>query len=172
MDVSGCQWNIFCGPWNTLGWQMSLFVSALIFQSPNLGLGTSKGRQCRRVNGQKKVFMKCRGGPVLSITATYQELRTQDTLSHCWLLSLIWPLIDVTTAVPPPCVRCELACLLLPHTHSSHDSRPRTSWKTIVSQEDKLGQTIERNSQLIPGQKDSCIINHFMSVELICNFEL
>ena len=147
---------------------MSLFVSALIFQSPNLGLGTSKGRQCRRVNGQKKVFMKCRAGPVLSITATHQELRTQDTLT-----SLLRLTIDrchhrsATTRY----VRCELACLLLPHTHSSHDSRPRTSWKTIVSQEDKLGQTIERNSQLIPGQKNSCIINHVRSV-LICNFVL
>ena len=109
-----------------------------------------------------------------SLLSHHHSLGAADTghSHHCWLLSLIWPLIDVTTAVPPPCVRCELACLLLPHTHSSHDSRPRTSWKTIVSQEDKLGQTIERNSQLIPGQKDSCIINHFMSVELICNFEL
>ena len=102
---------------------------------------------------------------VLSITTTYQELRTQDTLT-----SLLRLTIDrchhrsATTRY----VRCELACLLLPHTHSSHDSRPRTSWKTIVSQEDKLGQTIERNSQLIPGQKDtsSCIINHVTTVSL------
>ena len=147
---------------------MSLFVSALIFQSPNLGLGTSKGRQCRGVNGQKKVFMKCRAGPVLSITIHRQSPGAADTghSHYCWLLSLIWPL-TVTTAVPPPDV-WRVSCLLLPHTHSSHDSRPRTSWKTIISQEDKLGQTIERNSQLIPSQKDtsSCIINHFTTISV------
>ena len=124
MDVSGCQWNIFCGPWNTLGWQMSLFVSALIFQSPNLGLGTSKGRQCRSVNGQKKVFMKCRAGPVLSITIHRHSTGAADTghSHYCWLLSLIWPL-TVTTAVPPPDV-WRVSCLLLPHITPTHDSRP------------------------------------------------
>ena len=89
-------------------------------------------------------------------------------------LSLLTVVINLTIdrchhrSATTMCVRCELACLLLPHTHSSHDSRPRTSWKTIVSQEDKLGQTIERNSQLIPGQKDtsSCIINHVTTVSV------
>ena len=66
------------------------------------------------------------------------------------------------------CVTCELFAAPSHHTHSSHDSRPRTSWKTIISQEDKLGQTIERNSQLIPSQKDtsSCIINHFTTISV------
>ena len=142
---------------------MSLFVSALIFQSPNLGLGTSKGRQCRSVNGQKKVFMKCRAGPVLY----HHSPPLNRSCGHRTLSLLLTVVINLTIdchhcSATARCVTCELFAAPSHHTHSSHDSRPRTSWKTIISQEDKLGQTIERNSQLIPSQKDtsSCIINH------------
>ena len=64
---------------------------------------------------------------VLSITTTYQELRTQDTLSHCWLLSLIWPLIDVTIAVPPPSQCHHQMCKVLDGMFAA-PSHPLLSW--------------------------------------------
>ena len=104
-------------------------------------------------------------------TATQQELRTLTlTLTLLLLLTVV---INLTIdchhcSATARCVTCELFAAPSHHTHSSHDSRPRTSWKTIISQEDKLGQTIERNSQLIPSQKDtsSCIINHFTTISV------